>query len=313
MLKYNFVIIKLILSSLVVYYLYRLIDTKYLLAQFNTIKLYWIGIAIFLIAAQVYFSSLRWQFIAKILDVYLVLPTIIRIVFIGQLFNQLLPSSVGGDAMRIWITSKHHIATRKAVLITICDRSVGIIINIALPCICFLIFNKNLTFDISNTFMYLNATLISIILIILIAFISSKKISMLRKGSVLQKKLLDFSKEIYKLLTINKNSFPIIFISFLIQITNVFIVIFISKSLSIDINIMYAFVLIPTILLFSNIPLSFAGWGIRETSMVIGLNYININQTEAFAISVIYGMLQLIFAIPGIFYYSTYKSQVNRI
>jgi len=48
-------------------------------------------------------------------------------------------------------------------------------------------------------------------------------------------------------------------------------------------------------------PVSIAGWGVRESGMVIGLGYFGVHSESALALSVLYGISTLLVTIPGLF------------
>jgi len=46
-------------------------------------------------------------------------------------------------------------------------------------------------------------------------------------------------------------------------------------------------------------PISFAGWGVREGATIVGLGLLGIAATDALAVSVAFGCLQLVLGVPG--------------
>jgi uncharacterized membrane protein YbhN (UPF0104 family) len=48
------------------------------------------------------------------------------------------------------------------------------------------------------------------------------------------------------------------------------------------------------------IPISIAGWGVREGIMVMGFGYLGVPPEQALALSILYGLLLLVVAIPGV-------------
>lgn len=47
------------------------------------------------------------------------------------------------------------------------------------------------------------------------------------------------------------------------------------------------------------LPISVAGWGVREGAMVVSLGWLNVPADAALAISISIGLLQLLVAVPG--------------
>ena len=55
------------------------------------------------------------------------IPDHIRFFWIGQFFNQLLPSTIGGDAIRAWLLSRRGPTLPTAIKLTLVDRLTGVI------------------------------------------------------------------------------------------------------------------------------------------------------------------------------------------
>ena len=73
----------------------------------------------------------------------------------------------------------------------------------------------------------------------------------------------------------------------------------ILTNMHIDLDFGAALVVIPAVMLVSMAPISFAGWGVREGAMIFGLGLLGIAATDALAVSVAFGILQLMLGLPG--------------
>lgn len=59
------------------------------------------------------------------------------------------------------------------------------------------------------------------------------------------------------------------------------------------------FVLVLPVLFVASLPISLAGWGLRESAMVIALGQVGVDAVDAMAISIIFGLSFLLAGIPG--------------
>ena len=87
-------------------------------------------------------------------------------------------------------------------------------------------------------------------------------------------------------------------LALLIQVIMVLVVLVCAMAIGIHLGAMHALVL-PSILLISMVPISFAGWGVRESAMVVGLGFTGISAPEALAISFLFGLTQIVIGLPG--------------
>jgi hypothetical protein len=56
---------------------------------------------------------------------------------------------------------------------------------------------------------------------------------------------------------------------------------------------------LPAVLLAASLPISIAGWGVREGGMVVGLGLLGVATSDAALVSVFFGLLQLAFGAAG--------------
>ena len=70
--------------------------------------------------------------------------------------------------------------------------------------------------------------------------------------------------------------------------------------MNLDVNLIKFALIIPILGLLMLAPISIAGWGLREGVMVIGLGYLGVLPENAFALSILYGILLLVVSLPGL-------------
>lgn len=60
-----------------------------------------------------------------------------------------------------------------------------------------------------------------------------------------------------------------------------------------------ALLLIPPVFMIATIPLSIAGWGVRESSMIIAFGYAGLAESDGLIISVLFGAAILTMGVLG--------------
>ena len=73
----------------------------------------------------------------------------------------------------------------------------------------------------------------------------------------------------------------------------------IADTLGIGLDLLDCLVLIPPVMLITTMPISIAGWGVRETAMVYVLGLVGVSEADSLVISVIIGILFLIVSLLG--------------
>jgi uncharacterized membrane protein YbhN (UPF0104 family) len=66
-----------------------------------------------------------------------------------------------------------------------------------------------------------------------------------------------------------------------------------------DVHWLAFVIVVPLASLLMTVPVSVAGWGVREGVMVVGLGYAGMDAEKAVALSILYGLLLLVVALPG--------------
>ena len=94
---------------------------------FAAIGLYILGQMLFVV---------RWKLLMRVLSIRIGFWPALRLHFLGLLYNNCLPSSVGGDLLRAWYITKHTDKKLEAALSVFVDRAVGLagLVIMALSC-----------------------------------------------------------------------------------------------------------------------------------------------------------------------------------
>ncbi len=78
------------------------------------------------VASQLIFVS-RWYLLLRVQSVKIGYWAAVRLHFLGLLYNNALPSSVGGDVLRAWYVTKHTDRKVEAATSVIVDRAIGVL------------------------------------------------------------------------------------------------------------------------------------------------------------------------------------------
>jgi len=93
---------------------------------------------------------------------------------------------------------------------------------------------------------------------------------------------------------------PILALAIFGIIVFAFIVFWLATALHLGVRFTDCLLLVPPVLLVSMIPVSIAGWGVREGAMVVALGFIGVPPGAAFAISVLFGLIIAAASLPGV-------------
>ena len=97
---------KAAISILLLYFSLHSIDLGALGARLSRLESGWVVLALFLLTVQVVLLAVRWRDISAACGANLPFTSALQISFIATFFNQVLPSTVGGDGVRIWLFAR---------------------------------------------------------------------------------------------------------------------------------------------------------------------------------------------------------------
>jgi glycosyltransferase 2 family protein len=239
----------------------------------------------------------RWQLVARLGGIKAPLGNLTEATFIGAYFNQFLPSSVGGDFFRILALRRHGASINNAVTSVLVDRLFGFI---SLGILCLLVIPAEgktlLESDLKWPFLLTMFLLVGVfgggLLLLFIPkrwhqnyFIRPFHSSIEMVQGALSHKSLFLSLLISSLLA------SVWLISGL-QIL----------MLAFDILLTWqqGTAILPVVMLLTSLPISFAGWGLREGAIIVALGVYGIPKETALALSLVYGVLHLVSSLPGL-------------
>ncbi|MBT5109131.1 MAG: flippase-like domain-containing protein [Rhodospirillaceae bacterium] len=239
----------------------------------------------------------RWWAVNKGISISLPLGRTIRYSWIGAFFNQTLPSTVGGDAVRVWYLYRTGETLVRATSSLLLDRLCGLsgLLLIVLFC-------QPLIFEFvpSAPTRWGLAALVGAGGAAIIAFvlIGRFRISLLDRWAV-TRHLVAIARDANTLIRNPVAGGLALFFSIGLQLLVVVTVWLVGQSMGGVITFAQGLAFVPPVVLAATIPISVAGWGVREGAMVVALGYVGVSATDAVTISVIFGLLMITAGLPG--------------
>src|SRR5258708_25247394 len=119
--------VRILVSLALLYLALRGINFTLIQSRLSQINLGWIALALLVTVVQIFIGALRWREISQLCQAPLTDLQAFRYNMIGAFFNQTLPSSIGGDAMRLWLVNRTGAGGRAATYSILTDRAIGLI------------------------------------------------------------------------------------------------------------------------------------------------------------------------------------------
>lgn len=298
-------LIKLIITIIILYIILRVINTDKLLSILYDIKIPFLLLAILFQFLSNLVASFRWNLIMTSLDFKEKLVVYIKSYFKGTFFNQALPSSIGGDAIRVLELGAKGYSKREAFYGIFIDRIIGLLGLLLLNLIANFM-NSNLLpswlFNLINLIGI--GSILGLIMLVLI-----RKIKQFEDLPILGL-VYNLSRRFRKVYNNLTNIIIQTSLSIVIHLLSIIAIYAISIALGMDYSLWVFLVIFPPVILFTLIPISLAGWGVREGAMIGLFMLIGAPKEAVLSLSVLYGIIVIICSLPGMYFWLTSKNKI---
>jgi len=289
--------IKILVSAALLYFSLRKVNLSELFSRLNISSLGWIGLAIAVTFLQIFVGVLRWCQIGPECGAPLTTRQAMRFNVIGQFFNQTLPSSIGGDAVRLWLVARGGAGWRAATYSIFVDRAIGLI-ALAIVIVASLPWSYRLIDNPEG-----RSALLLVDFAALAGGVGFLVLGMLRwpwlkrwwathhvhACAVIANRVL-FSR---------KHGPKIAVLSILVHVLTVVIAWCVVQSIAAPVMFGQIFQLVPPVMLITMLPISIAGWGVREATMGLAFGYAGLVSDEGVNISLVFGAVNFLVGVFG--------------
>lgn len=241
-------------------------------------------------------QALRWCCVIRALHRELAYGTAFSTVLMSYFFNQALPSSIGGDAIRVWNAHHAGMGLGAALNSVILDRLIALIaliflVGVSLPWTFEIMPNAAMRAGLVTA---IAASLAAVALILGIRHVPLRVMRWKWMHAVPQ-----LSHALGRLITEPRHGIPAVACALASHVAIAAICFWIGRGLGIDLSLRNCILLIPPVILVSMIPLSIAGWGVREGAMIVALGLVQVSANDAFSLSLLFGLVVLASGFPG--------------
>jgi glycosyltransferase 2 family protein len=257
----------------------------------------WVVGALLMLALQNGLASQRWKRIAERCGCQLSSSRAVLYTFIGAFFSQVLPSTVGGDAARVWFLARDAKSWKSAIFSVLVDRIAGLIWLGIFVLIC-LPWSLTLIQDpFGRAALILIAAAAAVSPFCLLAF------SLMGRTSFARWKVVRYATEAsaiaWTALTSARIGITIAVVSIAIHLMTILVLWFCAQAIGSSLTLLQSLLLIPPVIIISTIPVSVAGWGVRESAMVAAFTYAGLPGSDGLLVSVVFGACAFIIGVIG--------------
>jgi uncharacterized membrane protein YbhN (UPF0104 family) len=278
------------------------VDRRALASAFARIEATWLVPAFLLIWSTTFVSAGRWSIVIRSFGpVGDRRPSYWRLwslYWIGQFFNQLLPSGLGGDGVRMWLVRRAGLPTGSAITSVVVDRVVALAAIVLLVAIALPFAFEGAGGRAAPVWLW-GVVAGCALAIVAVTGLAKVPLPGLLPANPMMRGMRRLSTDLWKLMSRPGYLAATLGASIAVQLLGAAAVYAIAQSLGVRIGLLPCVALMPIVVLATAVPVSIAGWGVREVAMVAVLASVGVAQESALLISLLYGGIAVVISLPG--------------
>jgi uncharacterized protein (TIRG00374 family) len=299
------VAVRVVVTLMLFWLIFRSVDVQELIDSYRDIvpRLLMLGVVFQLLSTTL--AAYRWYLVMRPLGYEQGFGFYLKSYFKGAFFNQGLPTSIGGDAVRVLDVARLGERKRDAFIGVFIDRVLGLVGLLLLNLVVSL-FNPALLPQ--GLFLTINV-LISLGLLGFVALFLLQHWQLLTRWRV-SRFFYKISQHLAMVLATPRQSLVQLLLSVAVHFLSMLAIFLIGRSVELDFSLTTYLVVVPPAILLTLIPLSLAGWGIREGALIGLFTLLGADKVTVLSMSILYGIVLIVASLPGLLVYLKGKHHI---
>ena len=264
----------------------------------------WWLLSFAIMAGSVWPMAWRWQQLLAARGVHDSVGRLTRTYFVGYAAGQVLPTSLGGDASRIYETTRRHEGVGGAAAGSVLlERALGGIATLVLAAIGFALALGH--YDVGGYLWVELAFVVAAALLCVVLFSDRMRPPLQRTRPLLRRLRVERPlRETYLALHAFRHDMPLLSAMFaltlVVQAVRVLAIWCAGKSVGVDLSPRPYYVMGPLLFLVMLVPFTINGLAVRESFFVSFLGALGVSADRAFATGFIFFVVTIALALPGV-------------
>lgn len=299
-------LLRVAVSVALIAWILRGTDLREVLATFRTADVRYILFALCLIPLGYLSSVSRWRLLLRAQGGDASFGFLMRSLMTGIFFNNFLPSTIGGDAIRAWDTARSGVSRGTALTIIMVDRFVGLLALLLFATVGLLGAGR-LTERVPDLAFWVLGVGAVMVTVAVLLFLPSRLGKLRLPG-----KLAQVASALFAFQGQGRALAGAFFWSLCLQTAVVVNAWVMARALHIDLGLAPFFLIVPLAVFLMMIPVSINGIGVRENLFVFFLAAFGVAESTGLAFAWLeYGLL-LLQALAGGFVYALWRDRERR-
>jgi glycosyltransferase 2 family protein len=302
-LKAALAVLKLTVSTVLLYVLLSRADLRAMLAQFRHMDLLWMGAALASYAVMLMVSAWRWRLLLQVQTVDVSFATLTRSFLVATFFNNFLPSNIGGDVVRVADTVPYAGSRTLATTVVLLDRLLGLIALLGVAAVASALASSAGVPLRGMVYVWLALGALGTGLFVTLAFAEqiSQRLRAVGSGrtAAIQARLQNLLQALERFADERRSLGFAFFGAVAVQFLLVVFYVCAARSLAVPLPLMAASVIVPVSLAVQMAPVSINGFGVREAVFAFFFTSLGLDVSSALTLSLGSTALIMLFSLSG--------------
>ena len=293
----------LVLTGAAIAYLVWKIDLRETIDILADTSLGWFALAVAIMVGTALPMALRWQWLLAAQGITERFWWLTRSYLVSYAAGQILPTSIGGDAVRIYETSRRHTGrTADITAIVLLERGLGGAATVLLGAIGFVLALGR--YDV-GAYLWLEGAFVFGTLVLLFVFFARSARPLLARARPgleavrLERPLRAFYEGVHHYRGHPRLLGGVFAFTTVIQAVRILSIWAAAKAVGIDLGPRLYYVMGPLFFLVLLVPFTLNGFAVREAFFVSFLGNVGVSADQAFAAGFLFFLVTVVLALPG--------------
>jgi uncharacterized protein (TIRG00374 family) len=297
------IVLGITFTTLAVGYILLKIDIHQTWEVLKSANLWWFALAVTIMIGTALPMALRWKWLLAAQGIVDRFWWLTRAYFVSYTAGQILPTSIGGDAVRIFETSKRHPGrSGDLTAIVLIERGVGGAATVFLGAIGFVLAIGH--YDV-NAYLWLEGAFVFGTILLIVLFFARSARPLLAKVRPLlvrlriERPLRSFYEGVHHFRSHGRLMLNVFVFTTVIQAVRILAIWASCKAVGIDLSPRIYYVMGPLFFLVLLVPFTLNGFAVREAFFVSFLGSVGVSADPAFAAGFLFFLVTVALALPG--------------
>jgi len=296
-------VLTLVITGLAVAYLLSQIDLSQTWEILSNASVGWFLLAVAIMAVTVLPMAWRWQRLLLAQAIPDRLAWLVRAYFVAYTAGQILPTSIGGDAMRIFETSRRHPGKTGPVTGTVLlERALGGAATVTLAAVGFALAIGS--YDIGPYIWVEAAFVVGTVVLAVVLFSRRARRPLARLVPLLRWLRIErIARSVYEAIHAYRDRprllAGVFALTVAVQAVRVLAIWAAARSVGVDLSPRVYYVMGPLLFLVLLVPFTINGIAVRESFFVSFLGGLGVDADRAFATGFVFFVVTITISIPG--------------